>query len=294
MTKFDENGKEIKLSEKAEAARDTMFEELNKRVILVSLHRRIASNMQYDVPFTSTVAAEKKIDEDMLQVRKFLVHPEHLSQIRNLFSAAVNLVFNLTAPWDDIGYRMLPMTYWDDLKAKFNSITEELEIKVNELVDNWDDIIADSKKKLGPAFNKNNYPNKNHVKDLFKLELVTTPLKNVNDIRLNLSGECLIDIKREATEEAGNAIDDMFEIANEDCDVSAKLIKILEKANFSNNGDYAMIIEELKAKHNYKEDEDESMMVLDDFTDEEKKDVDEDTPDADDDILEVLDDLDDL
>jgi hypothetical protein len=268
-----------------EEARKAAFEQINKKAILVNLVRRQISNLPFDVKSTNKIAELMNVQSsEMIQFRKFLFNPQRLSNIRSLINDACLLVWNQTRPWDNVGFRLLPIQYYDDFVERFDAIKIEFEEAVNKFIADYDDAIAEAKKDLGKVFDKNDYPDKAQIKDLFVLTFETAEFPDIDDIRLNLSGPELVEMQKEITDRYSGAIKDTM---TELCDLvekravldteSERLIKIIDSLNLDADVGFSAKLAEIKDRINYKERDEtpESMMVMDDLDDLNELDEDE-------------------
>lgn len=266
---YDDDGKIVKIDNKTETDRQAAFEQISKKAILVNLHRKQISNMPFDVKLTNEVCLDLKINNnEMLQIRKFMFNPQHLSKIRSLINDALLILWNYTVPWENIGYRLLPMKYYEDFNETFGKIKDEFEEAVKEFIDNYDDYKKESKQILGKVFNKNDYPDKDLLPNMFQLEIETTKFPDINDIRLNMTGDELMEMKKEAEEKYTNtvetAVNNILSLIGKDVHESYnnKLIGIAESLNSS--PEINVKLAELKEQYGSPEDSGESMMVMDD------------------------------
>lgn len=273
---FDDDGNVVEIDEKTEKARKAAFEQISKKAILVDLRRRQLSNMPFDIKLSEDVSTQLGLPQnDHLMVRKFLVNPQHLAKIRSLINDAAMLVYNHTRPWDNIGFRLLPMEYYDDFVETFGQIKDEFEEAVNEFIDNWDDYVKEAKKNLGKAFNKKDYPDKAQVRDLFLLEIQTAEFPEIDDIRLNISGPELVAMKEEVAlkyaDANAKAVKTLCGIAEK---VNANVIPDLLGAvaslvSVNDDTELEMMLKEVEtklgSKATVKTDSKKSMMVMDDI-----------------------------
>lgn len=273
---FDDDGNEVVVDEQTEIARKKAFEALSKKCILVNLDRKLMSNFPFDVTLSEDIVKVFGIKtKDAIQLRKHLVDPQHLSTIRSIVNDAMLMLWNYTRPWNNVGYRLLPMKYYDDFVEQFTKMKDEFEEAVQVLYDNWENIVKESKTRLGKAFNKAQYPDKNNLKDLFELNIVTKQLPDIDDIRLNLSGSELVLAQREMEDKFTNANNDamktILRLAKnlKDNTVSHRLIDAVEKLNVNGNIDINLEIAEAKDLIKYVEEEvnEKDMMVMDDLED---------------------------
>ena len=294
--KVDNEGKEIVVDKKTEKARQAAFAQISKKAILVNLVRRQMSNMPFDVQLTQDIAKHLNVkNAEMLQVRKFLLDPARFSKIRSLINDALLMVWNNTRPWDNIGYRLLPMEYYDDFNETFSKIKDEFEEAVQEFVTGYDDYVKEAKDNLGKAFKKTDYPDKAQLTDMFTLEIETAQFPDIDDLRLNLSGPELMAMQKETTEKyqetLTNAMTELTNIIETDPkDVRVpKLFKTVEALNIINDVNIEMKLAELKDNLDIDVNEDDpkaSMMVMDDITEDDLCDIDDE--DDLDEITEML------
>jgi hypothetical protein len=144
------------------------------------------------------------------------------------------------------------MDLYDDFTKLFGKLQDEFEEAVAEFISNYEDYVADAKKHLGKLFDKKNYPPKSQLHDLFKATIETDNLPDIDDVRLNLTAEDLLDIEKTAVGDiadkwskiqkmlidrmtnykailgAGGVSDDMKNRINED-------VKLLEEAEVFDN-----------------------------------------------------------
>lgn len=276
MNKFDDEGKEIVVDSKTEKARQETFTQLSKKAILVNLKVRQLQNVPYDMAFSQTVCKDYNIkSNDRIIVRKFLFNPEHLAAIRQYTVDATMLLWNYSAPWENVGYRLLSMEYYDDFMDTFSNIKDKFETAVRDFVDNYEDYVAEAKKYLGKAFNKKQYPDASVVSSLFTLELETAEFPDIDDIRLNLTGENLVRIREEVTQNYNEAIQDTIDrlakISKGDLDAALgrKVIDAIKTLNVSDSAETNMLISELSEKFGEETMDEADMMVMSDIDDDE-------------------------
>jgi hypothetical protein len=286
MKQYDDDGKELKVDNKTDKNRKAAFEAISKKAILVNMTRKQISNMPFDVETSNKCSDFLKVtDPHMIQVRKLLFNPEHLSKIRSLINDSLLMVWNHTRPWDNIGFRLLPMEYYDDFNETFGKIKDEFEEAVKEFIDNYDKYLAESKKLLGNAFNANDYPDKAQLNTLFNLEIHTSKFPDIDDIRLNLSGPELVSMQKDITDKYNDTITEsietlceMVKTPNIDRREVMKLLGVVESLNLGDDPEVTMRLTELKSTlktagivyddtSKKKKEDEESMMVMDDIED---------------------------
>lgn len=254
LVKIDETGKKTddNLSENAEEARKKSFERLSEKALLISLRKKTFANFPYDPALTDDVAKKylKSDNPSMLCVRKFIINPKHLKKIRSLANDALLIVFNYTRPWDNVDFRILPMELWDDFNSTFSKISDEYEEAVQEFKANYKTYKKEAKKELGNAFNPRDYPDESALDELFELKIETSNFPDIDDIRLNLTGDDLIAVEKAAVEKYSSAISsakgDLLKQLSQikdainggkaiDKDFAMSTINIIDKLNIDND-----------------------------------------------------------
>lgn len=271
---------EIQVDEGTERARQAAFSQIKKKAILINLTCKQLANLPYDVNSSKKLAETMGVkDPNMVQVRKSLLNPQHLSKVRGLINDAMLMVWNHTRPWENIGYRLLPMEYYDDFSDTFSKIKDEFEEAVNEFTANYDNYVAEAATQLGKMFDKNDYPDKNQLSNFFKLDMQTSNFPDIDDIRLNLSGPELMEMQesvlRSYKDVLRESINDLMELINVGgpSDQVNRLIHTTELLNVEDDPEISLKLAEIKDTVGYvpptktQEDDDEGMMVVDDLAD---------------------------
>ena len=209
-TKVDENGNVVaELSENMQEKRNAAFEAMRKKAILVALERSIFSNFVFDVSANDNCMKHLNVEDDsLIEVRKSLIHPARLENVMNIVNDAIMLLFNLTRPWDNNDYRLLDMDMYDDFQQTFQQLADNFEEAVDSFIDDYPEILKESKQMLGKLYNKNDYPAKKDLKSLFKLKVVTRELPDIDDTRFSISEDELVKLEQEAGSKFNESLKD--------------------------------------------------------------------------------------
>ena len=191
--------------------KNTAFEHMKKKAMLVKLTRRQLSNYIFDIKNKDDIIKKYGVkNKEFIIVTKTLFNPQHLLNIRSAANDAQLLMLNVTRPWDNIEYRLLPMGVHADFTKTFSKIKDTFEEEVQKFIDNYDAYIKEAQDTLGKLFNKINYPVKSDLKDYFELSIKTKELSDIDDVRLNLSNEDLNLLINDELEEYQDKIDNAF------------------------------------------------------------------------------------
>jgi len=285
-TLVDKNGKTVKkLDKKMEVKRKAAFEAISKKAILVNMTRKQLANLPFDIRLADKICKDNKIKhKSYIQVRKCLFNPQYLINIRSLVSDALLMVWNNTRPWDNVGYRILPMSHYDDFNKTFGKIKDEFEEAVQLFIDNFDSYVAEAKEDLGGAFDKSNYPDRSTLKQHFLLDIQTSQFPNIDDIRLNLSNDELVDMQDDYVKKYDSCIrssiqDLIILIETGDKEDVLQLFRLVKTLNVVNDPSLDLQITTFEEKIKTKFNLDSIDMV-------------KDTPESDD--MMIMNDLDDL
>ena len=200
--KVDADGNPIdsKLSDAMQKKRKKAYEAMKKKAILVTVERSVFANFIFDATNTDAVCKANGIsDHSFIQIRKCCIHPKHVERIMNITNDAIMLLWNLTRPWDNNDFRLLPMEFYDDFTTHMQKLKDDHEEAVDTIVAEWDNYVAESKKTLGKFFNKNDYPSAADIKNEFRLNIITKEIPDMDDIRFNLSEDELVDMEKAAS-----------------------------------------------------------------------------------------------
>jgi len=278
----NKDGKELgKLTKTLEQKKKAAFKAISKKAILVNMSRTQISNLPFDMKLSNEVCASYGVKNSAyIQIHKCIFNPEYLTKIRSLVNDALLVVWNNTRPWDNVGFRLLPMEYYDDFTETFSKIKDDFEEAKQIFISNYDTYIKEAKKDLGKAFNAADYPDKNDLDGYFTLEIQTSKFPEIDDIRLNLTNEELIDMQNDVVEKYDGAIQASVKVlfglidkgaVKEDVLSCYNLIKTLNvDGDATINMELATAKEAIKLKFGDIEEptkESKSVMVMDDIED---------------------------
>jgi len=167
-----------------EKGRKRAFESIKKKALLVTLERSMFTNFIFDTALNDKICKQFKIQDDsVLHVRKCLIHPRHMEKLMNITNDAIMLLWNLTRPWDNSDFRILPMEMYDDFQLTFQKLKDDFEDVRETFKTGWPDYVKEAKATLGQAFNKDEYPSVNELDSIFVLNVITRELNDPDDLR---------------------------------------------------------------------------------------------------------------
>ena len=274
-------------NESIETKRKAAFDAIVKKAILINMTKKQMANIPFDVKLADEVCKKHNIkNKSYIQVRKCILNPQYLINIRSIVSDALLMVWNSTRPWDNTGFRLLPMDCHDDFTKTFSKIKDDFEEAVQVFCDNFPTYLAEAKKDLGSAFNKNDYPDPADVKQHFALDIVTSKFPDIDDIRLNLTNDELVKFQDEVVDRYSDAlntsIEKLFELIddkNKTKKECSELFQLIKTLNVSDDASINLKLktakEQLKSRFgkDFKAEDsavdvnEDSMMMVDDLED---------------------------
>lgn len=112
--------------------------------------------------------------------------------------------------------RYLPMMRIEKFKDEFNTVYKpSFDRLTNELVDKYEDIVAQMAFKNGDLFKKGDYPSKDEVAKRFKLEISTIPVP-MNDFRVQVAEDIADELKKHYEDNANEMVQNIMRDVTED------------------------------------------------------------------------------
>ena len=129
--------------------------------------------------------------------RKFKIDSNDVKDISSAANRARSYHRMVTVPWGHDNYRMLPATLVQKYSRKIKGFKLEFESHVKDLTVRWPSIIKSSQARLGPAFNKADYPNESHLEKMCSFEIHFKPVPQDDHFILKVESETLKEIKQD-------------------------------------------------------------------------------------------------
>lgn len=171
---------------------------LTERALLVSLNISEWGARRRDQEVTASVAREHGADHDAGCYTKILLPKPFLACIRQVRTQARSAHHELTLPWCDNGYRILPvdlhLTYMDrlrELRSRFDQAVEDF------LTRYGDHAKAAARRKLGSLYREADYPSSHRLRRAFAFEINLQPLPDGHDWRIDLPETTVERIRRD-------------------------------------------------------------------------------------------------
>ena len=199
---------------------------LSKRALLVSLTIKHPSGIKVDKSLREGLEVDVGADERTLHVSKH-IFGENINKIFRLIStrARRNYYWKMTVPWCDTnsddgssmtsGWRLCPSTKLEELDERMNEAKAEFYEEAEKFLQNYDTFVSVAERKLGSAFNSEDYPDVETIRSkfvfAFKKETISEITRST-DIRLEVSDKMKADIQREAESKIKNNVKNVFKV----------------------------------------------------------------------------------
>ena len=166
---------------------------ISKAVVADVVIRRWTGR-KLDRVVTDEVNQSYDASEDAGRYNKLLLSKEAFAEIRQVVSQARTKHLLMTLAWADSGFRMLPMTLFDDFRKTFNKYSDEFNAAADKFNTNFERYKLARKKELGKTFREEDYPDPSRVRSMFDFKTIIRPCPNVDDFRITVAKEHMEDI----------------------------------------------------------------------------------------------------
>jgi hypothetical protein len=178
---------------------------LTERALLVGLNIREWGARRRDRDVTDHVAREHGAEPGVGCYTKALVPKRFLAKIASVRTEARSLHHQLTLPWGDDGYRILPvdlhLTYMDrfrDLRSRFEQV-------VAEFLGAYEEAKDAARQTLGSLFREEDYPTTSRLRRAFAFEVKPQPLPTGHDWRIDLPEDAVERIREQLADRLEDA-----------------------------------------------------------------------------------------
>src|ERR1700758_5571581 len=172
---------------------------LSLRAMLCSLSISQWSASKHDRQASEEIAAQHGAQPDVGRYNKLLIPKQTLAEVRRLAGEARREHYFMTLPWDDNGYRVLPAAVYMEHTEKLREYSRHFLAAVEVFAAQFDQLVLDSRARLGSLFRPEDYPSSKEIRDKFAFDTKVMPLPDANDFRVSLGDEEKDRIKHQIT-----------------------------------------------------------------------------------------------
>lgn len=188
---------------------------LTSMAMLVCMETHTWGNRKMEVDFTAKIAAEAKTDTGMIRTTKKLVGRDQITVVTSAFSRYKAHHYENTLPWLDNGYRMLPSKNYLSYIAQERKLADEIDAGVESFLKVYPKVREEAAKRLGDAFNDDDYPTPAELRHKWRVSVHFTPVPDKADFRVDVPAAELkrinADIDGQVKQALENATRDLFE-----------------------------------------------------------------------------------
>ena len=160
---------------------------LSQKAMLVNFQISGWTGRVKDKAVSREITVSKKAEQDSGAWWTYLVPRSVLKELENSRNKARNMHYALTLPWQDGGCRILPSAMFLDYTKAIREVTEDYDRVVQNFLNIYPTLVAESKKRLGDLAINKTYPSVESISNKFKCHQSIFPLPDVKDFRVDLS-----------------------------------------------------------------------------------------------------------
>lgn len=169
---------------------------LSSSAVLVNLSLSVWSGRKLDKRVSQEVDEAKSTKTRAGNYHKnLLAGTEKLDAITKVSGAARTWHYNVTQPWSDNGARILNAAQMFDYKARLNEFEQEFRARVNDFLDDYDNLVSAAAFQLGDLFNREEYPTREQIESKFDFSYTIEPLPESGDFRIEIGEEGLRELE---------------------------------------------------------------------------------------------------
>ena len=174
---------------------------ITERAMLAAIHIRIWTAVKHDRKVSHDVATQHNAPENAGRYNKKLLRgAEKLDTLRTLAGQIRQHFYEITLPWSDEGYRLLPAHFYFDLTTKMREFERTFSQSVEEFLAVYPSYIEQVRPELNGLFREEDYPSAERLREKFGVKLEVLPIPSGDDFRVTLSEEEQARVAREIDE----------------------------------------------------------------------------------------------
>lgn len=174
------------------------------RSLLVSFHVSSWGARIKDKESEDRLSKWTNADPETFNVTKRLM-PEAVKVLRRAIDRARADFRKMTLPWFDDGSRMLPVTKYLDFVQTMASHENAVEHELRNFLHSYRLRIAERQIKMSTAFNPDDYPSEEQIRQKFKFKVLVLPMPDIADFRINMAEDDIESIKTDLKAELEEA-----------------------------------------------------------------------------------------
>jgi hypothetical protein len=170
---------------------------LTQRALLATLTIREWRARRYDKEVSAQVAKDHGAERKAGCYTKALLPKHYLEAIARLRSEARTFHWELTLPWSDDGYRILPVDLHLAYMERFRSLRARFESAVADFLAVYAEAKVDARGLLGSLYREADYPSTTRLAGAFEMSVSLQPLPTAHDWRVDLPAATVSSIRQD-------------------------------------------------------------------------------------------------
>jgi hypothetical protein len=171
---------------------------ITDRAMLVVVHISVWPAMKHDRKISRDIAQQHGAQETAGRYNKQLLRgAEKLDALRTLAGQIRDYFYEITLPWSDEGYRLLPAHFYFELTKQMREFERLFWAGVEEFLEVYPAYVERDRPELSGLFEKEDYLSVDKVRKKFGLRFEVVPIPTGDDFRVTLSEEEQARVARE-------------------------------------------------------------------------------------------------
>ncbi len=214
---------------------------LASSAVLVSVDISVWSATKQDRGISDEVTSAKNADKSAGRYVKNLLanHPKHKAVV-NYRQTIYNWLQRRTYRWNQ-SQNLLPSVDVPKFKQEYHEHELAFHALVDDLINQYDDIVSDMAFKQGDMFDRSDYPHKDQVKAKFSLQLYVAEVP-MNDFRCGIAQDIADDLFTTLNKQAGTIIESVH------LEQSQRMIEVMESISHCCGHDETEVNGEVRTK----------------------------------------------
>jgi len=176
--------------------------------LLVSVDVNVWTATKQDRGISNEITSSKKADKSAGKFVKYLfANNEQHKKIVNHRQAIYQWLKQSTYRWND-SQDLIPTTNLISFKEEYASLKDTFDELVEDFVNKYQTLVSDMAFKHGDMFDVNDYPDIEHVRDKFAINLYVSEVPS-HDFRCRISEDVARDLKQEYQQQAEEIVNNV-------------------------------------------------------------------------------------
>jgi hypothetical protein len=171
---------------------------ITERAMLAAVHISIWTAVKHDRKISRDVADQHGAHQGAGRYNKQLLRgAEKLDELRTLAGQIRHYFYQITLPWSDEGFRLLPSNFYFDLMARMRAFEAGFAQGVESFLAVYPQYIEQVRPELSGLFREEDYPAADKLRKKFGVKLEILPIPSGADFRVQMSAEEQARVSRE-------------------------------------------------------------------------------------------------